>query len=423
MSKIDNKLFQQKLKILLTKPAVIDGGLPLRENAFPCRDASSPRALDKVKQVFEHYWQKNQDIPYQADFEETYCKAFSAYHSGGFVDAVSSGSVAVYLALAVLDLPHGSKIGISPVTDPGAVSAVLLAGLVPIIVDSAPGDFNISADTLNAALISDPEIKATLLTHVGGIPLNMFDIMAVAKQHFVEVVEDCSQAHGAEVLGKKVGTFGRLAAFSTMFTKNHSTGSSGGVVLCSSEKDYWTLRSLADRQKPFSDPAFDPRDPGCFLGPGLNFNSNEIACALGSLSLGDLDETISKRQEKVNLMRDLLSQSSLFSLLTFPDNLKPSYFFCTLSITEKLSESEVNQLKDTLHQEGVSLNVNYKYVVSEWNWMKKLFPRMPLTTNASNFRKRSINVLFHEKYSDADMQDLALAILRAEFRMIKETDI
>lgn len=423
MNEIDTKLFDQQLKSFLKNPAVIDGGLPVRESPFPCRDVSNKQALDKIKQVFEHYWAKNQDIPYQADFESVYCDEFSEYHGGGYADAVSSGSVAVYIALKLLDLPHNAKIAVSPVTDPGAISAVLFAGLIPVLVDSEKGQFNISATTLKETLEQNSDVSAIMLTHVGGIPLNMLDVMKVANKYDLDVVEDCSQAHGAEVNGQKIGTFGRVAAYSTMFTKNHSTGSSGGVVLCSTKDDYWEVRSLADRKKPFSDPNFNPRAPGSFLGPGLNFNSNEIACALGSLSLEVLDKTIDERQKKVDLLTRLLFRSKLFSPLSVPLNVKTSYFFCTLVISNELSEKVIEELKDVLVLEGVSLNVDYKYVVSEWGWLKRLMPNLSSTPNATNLRKRSVNVLFHEKYSDADIKDLALVIYRAEHQITNKNNI
>lgn len=401
---------------------VIRGGKLLRSAPFPCRDVMGKDALKCVEGVFRHYWQAHQDVPYQAHFEAQYCEQFARYYGGGFADAVNSGSVAVYLTLMALGLEKDSKVMISPVTDPGSVSAVFMAGYQPVVADAEAGLFNIGPDTVNNCLVEHPDIKAALLTHVGGLPIDMPAISTLLAQNDIELIEDCSQIHGGKIGDKFIGTFGRFAAFSTMFTKNHTTGSTGGVVLCFDEADYWLIRGLADRQKPFNAEHFNPRDPGGFLGPGLNYNCNEIACALGMKSLAVLDSVIARRQEQANTFNAALRHSAAYVPIDVIDGGVASYFFLNVNLSNTLTDAQVDRLKAALTAEQSSINQDYRYVVCEWDWFRKYAVFQSKTPNAILQRQRSINILYHEKYSDADIKDVLLAMHRAECFALEQTD-
>lgn len=403
--------------------AAISGGPLVRESRFPCRNVMGKSAFNCVKRVFEYYWEKGQDIPYQAHFEDIYCEQFAAFYGGGYADAVNSGSVAVYLAVQALALPKHSKVLISPVTDPGSVSAVLLAGHTVVIADSAPGSFNASPDSIEDSLDKHPDIKAALLTHVGGLPLDLPAISALLKIHNIPLIEDCSQIHGGKIGDQKVGTFGRMSVFSTMYTKNQTTGSTGGVVLCKEKSDYWLVRSLADRRKPFDHDDFNPRDPGAFLGAGLNFNANEIACALGSQSLAKLPAVIEQRQQQVDYInRFLEALESVTPVQPLAGSL-PSYFFHNVVFNDNWTDHQVNVFKTALEAEKTSVNANYLYVVSEWNWLRSQYGIAVDTPNATRHRARSLNILFHEKYTNRDLDDICLALKRAEHYTLHSANI
>src|SRR5204863_5326452 len=116
--------------------------------------------------------------------------------------------------------------------------------------------------------------------------------------------------HGARLNGKKVGTFGDIAAFSTMYRKNHATGGCGGVIFTPDEKLYHLVRACADRGKPFWQPGFNDKDPKQFLFPALNLNIDELSCAIGSQTLGKLDRTNQRPRERVRAPSDALRPRS-----------------------------------------------------------------------------------------------------------------
>ena len=122
------------------------------------------------------------------------------------------------------------------------------------------------------------------------------------------MIEDCSQAHGAKVGGRPVGTFGDIAAFSAMYRKAHIAGGSGGIVYTRDRDLYHQGLAHADRGKPRWRDDFSDYDPNCFLFPALNLHTDEISCGIGLASLKRLQDTIMRRlifvAELTGRMRD-----------------------------------------------------------------------------------------------------------------------
>lgn len=397
----------------------IYGGSKVRNKPLPYRALFGKDELSAVERVFNDGWENDQDFGYQGKFEEKYTSAFCSFQGGGYTDAVCSGSVAVYLAVSALVLEPGSEVIISPVTDPGCVSAVILAGLKPVLADSSPNQFNVGPEELKAAIT--PRTSAAVLTHTGGIPIEMDRIMEVADRANIKIVEDCSQAHGALYKGKKVGTFGDIAAFSTMFSKNHATGGSGGLVYTMNEDHYWTVRSLADRGKPFSQKGFDLKDPSEFLYPALNYNLDELSCAIGLSTLSKLSEIINKRNEIADNIDTALKTTAVVSPCSKNTEGSSSPFFHTVEVDiSKLNVSKV-EFARAVAAEGIWINPDYKYVVSEWKWMKQYLDILEPTPNAIDFRNRTFNILFNENFTDNEVQDIVSAIKKVEVVFTKHS--
>src|SRR5207244_10547052 len=133
--------------------------------------------------------------------------------------------------------------------------------------------------------------RAVRVVHATGKAAPVDEIMSIARQHGLKVIEDCSQSHGASIKGRKIGTFGDIAAFSTMYRKNHATGGCGGVIFTSDEALHHLVRAYADRGKAYWQPGFNEKDPKQFLFPALNLNIDELSCAIGIMSLAKLDRT------------------------------------------------------------------------------------------------------------------------------------
>jgi len=400
------------MRVIDKSELALHGGSPVRRKPLPYRRLFDREEISQVMAVFQDSWERRQDFGFQGSFEEEYTKAFADYQGGGYADGVCSGTAALYIALRALELEAGSEVILSPVTDPGCVSPVIMQGFRPVIADAEPGGFNVGPEQFESAISA--HTRAAVLTHLGGLPIDIEPIVQLAEEHNIALVEDCSQAHGAEVRGRKVGCWGRMAAFSTGFPKNHATGGCGGVVYTRGEQLYWRARAHADRGKSFNEKRFDPKNPDTFLGPGLNLNLDELSAAIGTSTLKKLNPTIRRRAAIVDQINKGLAASAILHPLKPALNTRPSYFFHTVSVDSSALQVDKNRFAKAVQAEGIGINPDYRYMLSEWTWLVPYLRAGSTTPNAAAFRNESFNILFHERFTDEDIEDVIKAILKVE---------
>lgn len=389
----------------------IAGGTPVRGTPMPARHAIGPEEKRLINETIDHYEQIGLDPGYQGVFEERYCNAFAAFMGGGYADAVATGTVSIFVALLALDLPKGSEVIVSPITDPGTLSAIIMCGLVPRLVDTAPGSYNVGPEELEARITD--ACSALVLVHSVGRAAEIDKIMAVAQTRGVKVLEDCSQAHGALFKGKRVGAFGDIAAFSTMYRKASITGASGGVVYTQDEALYHQTLAHADRGKPRWRDKFDDRDPAHFLFPALNLHTDEISCAIGEASLARLDETRALRLNYVKAVHEGL-EGAAKSCRTHGFNPDDSPFILPVFVeTEGLSVDKVTFARAVL-EEGIGLNPDYRYLVADWPWVRPYLADGFECANARAARDATFNLYLNEKYGAQEAADTVEAILKVE---------
>ncbi len=390
----------------------INGGPPVRRSPLPYRKQFDEDALKKVTEVFEDSWKEGVDFGFQGKYENIYTDNFCEFMGEGYADAVCSGTAGIHLALKALDIENGSDVIVSPVTDPGSIAPAMLLGFNLVIADSKPDSFSIGSKQFEEAITQNT--RAAILTHIGGHPIDLDPIMEIAQAKDIKIIEDCSQAHGALYKGKMVGRFGDIAVFSTMFSKNHATGGTGGIVYTTSEEYYRKVRPLADRGKPFFSSDFDLRNPADFLFPSLNFNLDELSCAIGITTLSKLPTTIKKKLEIAKKINQGLEKSSVVFPCRSEEHSRPSIYFHTVEVDLSRLKISKEKFATAIAAEGIWINPNYKYLASEWGWISNNMDRPPDTPNAVNFRNRTFNILFNEKFKDKEIQDILECIYKVE---------
>lgn len=221
-----------------------------------------------------------------AKFEEE----FAAYHGGGHAVGVANGTDALELSLRALGISPGSHVFTVSHTAVATVAAIEKAGAVPVLVDIDPASFTMCPCSLEAAVASHAHIGgAVIVVHLYGQPAPYLqEIMEIAARHGLRVMEDCSQAHGAEWRGTKVGTFGDVAAFSLYPTKNLGALGDGGICLTNDESLAGKIRGLREygwKQRYVSDFA------------GGNSRLDELQAAILRIKLRHLDRENDSRRK------------------------------------------------------------------------------------------------------------------------------
>ena len=329
------------------------GGTPVRRDPFPNRGHIGAEEKAAVDGFLTGVIESGILPPYDGDEERAYCAEFAAWLGGGYADAVSSGSAAVYVALRALDLEPFGEVIIGAFTDPGGMMPIPLQNQIPVIADSIPNHLVTGPEQIEP-LIS-PLTRAIIVPHIAGEPADMVGIMALGQQHGIPVIEDCAQAHGAQLHGQLLGSFGDLAAFSTMGGKHHSTGPQGGVVFTRDEARYQAVRRASDRGKPF------------FLPPGstnqfasLNFNLNDLAAAMGRVQLRKLPDSIERRRAIVGQLREGLSEVDAVSLAPPRPGYASSYWFLPIHFHPAAITCDKATFCDCLRAEGLSIATDYR---------------------------------------------------------------
>jgi dTDP-4-amino-4,6-dideoxygalactose transaminase len=163
------------------------------------------------------------------DFE----KNFGATLGYPRVLGMNSGTAPLHVACMIGGFGPGDEVIAPPFTFISTVWGITYVGAKPVFVDIEPGTYNLDPQQLAAAIT--PRTKGIIVVHLFGQPARMDEIMAVARQHRLFVIEDCAQAVGAKYQGTPVGLFGDCATFSFYPTKNLGGCGEGGAFVSQRE--------------------------------------------------------------------------------------------------------------------------------------------------------------------------------------------
>ena len=208
---------------------------------------------------------------------------------------LNSGTDALHLALRALDIGAGDEVITTAFTFVATTEAIGIVGATPVFVDIDPNTFNIDSKELEKKIT--PKTKAILPVHLYGQPADMTTIMEVAKKYNLYVIEDCCQAIGAELNGKKVGSFGDIGCFSFFPTKNLGAFGDGGLVTTNSE-------FLANRIVALRNHGSEVRYYHNEIG--VNSRLDEIQAAILRVKLPYIDEWNAKRKANAYRYNELL---------------------------------------------------------------------------------------------------------------------
>ena len=391
----------------------VDGGVPVRTRPMPARFALGEAETALIHEVLAYYQDKKVDPGYQGAFEKRYTDTFVKFMGGGYADAVATGTASLYIAIAALDLPAGSEVIVSPITDPGTISSIILNNLVPRIADSEPGTFNMGPGQFVARITA--KTRAVMLVHSLGRAADVSGVVKEAHARGIRVIEDCSQSHGARVKGRPIGNYGDIAAFSTMYRKAHMTGGAGGVVFTNDIDLHHRALAAADRGKPSWRSDFDDRNPNQFLFPALNFHTDEISCAIGISSLSRLQDTLLRRLAFVaELTGRLNDRAEICRPYGYSPNDAPFVYPIVVDIDRITCSKE--HFANAVLAEGIGLNPHYRYLVSDWPWLRKFLSDDFSTPNARSMRDRSFMLYLNENYGLSEASDCSKAIVKVEKR-------
>jgi dTDP-4-amino-4,6-dideoxygalactose transaminase len=269
-----------------------------------------------------NYWTGNHGRSFEAEF--------AAYCGARFGVALANGTVALELALRALGVGPGDDVVVTARSFFASASCVVACGARPVFADVDADSQNVTAATIEAALTE--RTKAVIVVHLAGWPADMPGILALCESRGLFAIEDCAQAHGAAVQGRRVGSFGAAAAFSFCTDKIMSTGGEGGMLLTDDEAVFGRAWSYKDHGKSWAE-AHRPDHPLGFRWLhetfGTNWRMTEIQAAIGRIQLGKLEAWLAARESNARRLTDLLGGLTALRLPEPPRGVQHAWYkFC-----------------------------------------------------------------------------------------------
>ena len=254
------------------------------------------RELEYVSECVKTAW-----ISSAGSFIDRFEKEWAAYCGRKHGVAVCNGTVALELALSVLDLPMGGEVILPSFTIVSCLEAVLRNNLVPVLVDCDPKTYCMDVGDVRCKIT--PKTVAVMPVHIYGHPVNMEPLLALCKAHSLKIIEDAAEAHGAECLvggqWRRCGGFGDVSCFSFYANKNITCGE-GGMVL--TDDDHLAVRLKSRRNL-----AFGSKERFKHEDRGWNFRMTNIQAALGCAQLEQMDRFLARKLEMAALYTQGLS--------------------------------------------------------------------------------------------------------------------
>ncbi|MEO7145662.1 MAG: DegT/DnrJ/EryC1/StrS family aminotransferase [Bryobacteraceae bacterium] len=276
-------------------------------------------------------------------------RRFAALYGRKHCVACSSGTAAVHIAIAALQLPPGSEVITSAITDMGSLTGILYQGLVPVFADVEAGTLNMNPTSVRAAIT--PRTKAILAVHHGGLAADLDALLAIGAEHNIPVVEDCAQAYGCKYDGELTGRRGAIGCFSLNHFKHISAGS-GGMIITDDDQ----LRYIASL---FLDKCYQ-REEGIrnpfFLAP--NYQMTELQGAVALAQLERLDEFLDRRKQLADRLSRQLAEINGITLPHIRPGSTHSYFLFFFKIDLEHFSCTAAHFADALRHEGVNAKAN-----------------------------------------------------------------
>lgn len=340
-------------------------------------------------------------------------REFAAYARAEHAVAVNSCTAGLHLALLALGIGPGDEVITSALTFAATVNVIVHVGATPVLVDVDEASQNMDPELVARAITR--RTRAIIPVHMAGRPCDMTTLMALADDAGVPIVEDAAHAVEAWVDGRKIGSIGRLTAFSFYVTKNLVTGEGGMVTTndASLAKDL-RIRSLhgmsLDAWKRYSSSGFRHYD---VVLPGWKYNMTDIQASLGLHQLRRIDQNLARRTQ--------IWEKYLLGLADIPGLTLPAPFdrgvHARHLFTIRVDPTEAGISRDdlivALKRQNIGTGVHFRPIHTHSYYKKRLPYKLGDFPVAETIGDQTLSLPLSSRMLDVDVDDVVWAVRAA----------
>jgi perosamine synthetase len=327
--------------------------------------------------------------PQTAAFE----MAFAYRHEVAHAVAFANGTVALAAIYLALGIGPGDEVIVPSMTFISSATSVLHVGARPVFAEVTEDTFNLDPADVETRLTS--RTRAILAVHYGGQPADMAELVSIAREAGVALIEDAAQAHGASYRGRPVGGFGRAAMFSFTPTKNVTTGE-GGLVTTNDEQLANHLRLLRNHGQ-----------TSLYHHElvGYNWRITELQAAMGVVQIKKLDAILARKWSNATYLRSrLLDQGEIELPVARPDRVH-AYMLYTVKVKQALRD----KVMSSLLERGIEARLYFPPA-----HLQPVFRRTSVSLpRTERLAEQMLSIPFHSRLSTAEFDTVADALRQA----------
>ena len=256
-------------------------------------------------------------------------KEFASWVESKYAVALGNGTLALDVSFKALNITVGDEVIVTSRTYIASISSIVNAGAVPVFADVDSDSQNITPEAIRSAMTD--KTKAIVCVHLAGWPCDMDEIMAIANEHNLYVIEDCSQAHGSKYKGRSVGSFGHVGTWSFCQDKIMTTGGEGGMVTTSDESLWRKMWAYKDHGKSY-EAVYERVHPEGFRWVhesfGTNWRMTEMQAAIGRIQIKRMPDWHKKRLSNANSIWSAAKQCKGLRVPAIPIYIEHAAYKC-----------------------------------------------------------------------------------------------
>lgn len=335
---------------------------------------------------------------------EEFEKQIAKYCGVKYAVAVSSGTAALHLAYLAAGIGSGDEVITTPLTFVATSNTIVHCGGKPVFVDVESDTLNINPEFIEGLIT--PKTKAIASVDFAGHPCDYDEILKIAEQHKLLVIEDAAHALGSEYKGKKIGGISNLTIFSFHPIKTITTGEGGAIL--TNRKDFYEKMKISRHHGIIR----KPQRGGWYYeieNPGYNFRITDFQCALGISQLKKIKKFIRRRREIVSKYNEAFKDVKEIIIPSEKNYVKSAWHIYPIQLRRPGLRKRVF---DLLRKAGIGVQVHYLPLHLQPFYKRKFGYRVGDFPIAERYYQRTITLPLFPKMTGKEVDGVIKTVKR-----------